>query len=372
MIDPPLGGCYCPSAMDGRADRPGPQRLTQEIITFVDLGKALTGTLDRSEVVRRVMEKVRELLEPRAWSLLLRNPQTGELDFAVAEGEVGASLAGQRLAPGQGIAGWVAEHREAVVIEDVRDDPRFDAEFDKTLGFETRSILAVPIASSGTVFGVIELVRGRDDSQGFGRREASLLRAVADFAAIALENAGNHTRVRELAVRDDCTGLFNARYLHQSLDREVARARRHGTPVSLIFFDLDRFKLVNDTHGHLCGSALLSEVGDLLLGELRREDVAVRYGGDEFVALLPLSSPEDGLGVARRLWQRVRTEPFLRSRGLAIGQTASYGVASFPRHADDADGLLRRADDAMYLAKRRGRDNVATADELGGAGQGGS
>ena len=351
-------------------DGPGRNRLTQEIITFVDLGKALTGTLDRKEVIRRVMEKVRELLEPRAWSLLLRNELTGELDFAVAEGEAGSSLAGQRLAPGQGIAGWVADNREAVVIEDVKGDPRFDPEFDKTLGFETRSILAVPIASSNGVYGVIELVRGRDDLRGFGRREAAMLRAVADFAAIALENARNHNRVRDLAVRDDCTGLHNARYLHTVLDREVARARRHKTPLSLIFFDLDRFKLVNDTHGHLCGSALLSEVGDLLLAELRREDAAVRYGGDEFVALLPHAALDQALGVARRLWERVRTQKFLTNRGLAVVQTASYGVASIPKHAEDADSLLRLADDAMYLVKRGGRDNVATADDLPGAGQG--
>ena len=350
--------------MAGNNDTPGRTRLTQEIVTFVDLGKALTGTLDSKEVVRRVMEKVRELLEPRAWSLLLRNELTGELDFAVAEGEVGTSLAGQRLAPGQGIAGWVAENREAVVIEDVAGDPRFNAEFDKTLGFETRSILAVPIASSTTVYGVIELVRGRDDPRGFGRREASVLRAVADFAAIALENARNHNRVRDLAVRDDCTGLHNARYLHAVLEREVARAQRHRTPLSLIFFDLDRFKQVNDVHGHLCGSAMLAEVGELMLAELRGEDAAVRYGGDEFVALLPHAATDQALGVARRLWERVRTQKFLASRGLEISQTASYGLASMPNHADDANSLLRLADDAMYFVKRGGRDNVATADDI--------
>ncbi|NOZ85096.1 MAG: sensor domain-containing diguanylate cyclase [Deltaproteobacteria bacterium] len=340
------------------------QRLTQEIITFVDLGKALTGTLDRKEVIRRVMEKVRELLKPRAWSLLLRDETSGELDFAVAEGEVGSALAGQRLSPGKGIAGWVAENKEAVVIEDVSGDPRFDPEFDRALGFKTRSILAVPIAYKDIVFGVIELIRGRDDESGFSKREAAMLRAVADFAAVALENARNHNKVRDLAIRDDCTGLHNARFLHKVLEQETARSRRHHTPVSIIFFDLDRFKLVNDKHGHLCGSSLLAEVGELLLGQLRKEDSAVRYGGDEFVALLPHTIHEQAMNVARRIWTAVRMNKFLQSMGLEIHQSASYGVASMPDHASTAEELLKLADDAMYMVKRKGRDGVASASEL--------
>src|SRR5262249_28605217 len=153
--------------------------------------------------------------------------------------------------------------------------------FDEKSSFHTRSILCVPLISKARVLGVIELVNGAKDGP-FSEEDLRTLRTVAEFASIAVENAQNFAKVEELTIIDDHTGLFNSRHLKRMLDTEVVRATRFGHPVSVIFFDLDRFKQINDRRGHQSGSRALYEVGQLLLRTLRQTDVAVRYGGDEF------------------------------------------------------------------------------------------
>ncbi|MFL5301651.1 MAG: GGDEF domain-containing protein, partial [Anaeromyxobacteraceae bacterium] len=185
------------------------------------------------------------------------------------------------------------------------------------------------------------------------------LSMLADYAAIALSYARHHERVRELTLVDEHTGLYNARHLHRSLEVEIARAARFSRPVSLLFFDLDRFKRVNDAHGHQCGSALLREVGEVMRATLRTMDVPVRYGGDEFVAVLPESGREQARAAAERLAEAIRSRAFLRARGLEVHLTASFGLATYPEDGSGPDELLRAADDAMYRAKAAGRDAIA-------------
>jgi diguanylate cyclase (GGDEF)-like protein len=226
--------------------------------------------------------------------------------------------------------------------------------------FRTRGILAVPMVFQGATVGVIELVSA-EGAPPFTLAQLELLAPFADLAAAALTNARAHARVRELTIKDDCTGLFNARHLEQALELEVRRTNRYGRPVSLIFFDMDHFKQVNDTHGHQVGTRLLQEVGEMLLGSLRDVDVPVRYGGDEFVVLLPETYLEGARIVALRLWQQIRGRSFLAEEGLDLHLTASVGFAALPDQAQDARGLLRAADMAMYAAKDGGRDAVAMA-----------
>jgi diguanylate cyclase (GGDEF)-like protein len=128
----------------------------------------------------------------------------------------------------------------------------------------------------------------------------ALLEALADFAAIAIENARHVERIHELTIRDDCTTLYNARHMGFVLETEVYRSQRYAYEFSLVFIDLDHFKVVNDTHGHLVGSKLLNEVGQVIETACRRIDYAFRYGGDEFVILLPQTSKENACTVARR------------------------------------------------------------------------
>ncbi len=337
------------------------KRTVDELAVLNEIGKALTSSLDIGEVMHVILAKVSEILKPRNWSLLLCDPQTGELYFKASVGAGSESLQGLRIKAGEGIAGWVAQHNKPLLVNDVHKDPRFAARFDKTSSFHTRSILAVPLAFKGRMLGVIELVNGSGDGP-FDEEDLRILSTVAEFSAIAIENAQNFQKVQELTVLDDHTGLFNSRHLKRQLDQEVVRATRFGHPVSLIFFDLDHFKLVNDTHGHQAGSRVLFEVGKLLTGTLRSTDVPVRYGGDEFVILLPETSKDQAMDAARRIGRMIASQPFLADRAFGpLALTASLGVAAFPDDAREADELLRKADEAMYRVKAERRGGVAGA-----------
>ena len=337
------------------------KRTVDELAVLNEIGKALTSSLDIGEVMHVILAKVSELLKPRNWSLLLKDHETGELYFKAAVGAGSELLAGLRIKAGEGIAGWVAQHDQPLLVNDVHSDPRFASRFDKASSFHTKSILCVPLTFKNRTLGVIELVNGEGDGP-FGDEDLRILGTVAEFSAIAIENAQNFHKVQELTVQDDHTGLFNSRHLMRQLEQEIVRATRFGHPVSLIFFDLDHFKLVNDQHGHQAGSRVLFEVGRLLLGMLRSTDVPVRYGGDEFVVLLPETSKDQAMDAARRIGRMISATPFLAEKRYGpLSLTASLGVAAFPDDAREAEDLIKRADEAMYRVKAEGRGGVAGA-----------
>ena len=200
---------------------------------------------------------------------------------------------------------------------------------------------------------------------------AALQTDVFGPAALALARVRQLDRMKELAAVDDLTGLYNARHLHHTVERELSRLARTGHPLSLVFLDLDAFKRVNDRHGHLLGSRALVEVGALLGACVRLSDTLVRYGGDEFVVVLPNTSRRDASGVARRIQQRMSAETFLTGHGVEVRLTASVGVATITRPTYTAADLIRTADEAMYWVKGHGRNGIR-AVLLGRAAQKGS
>ena len=337
------------------------QREAGELAVFQELGKALTSSLQLDQVLRTIMEKIDEFLSPDNWSLLLLDETKKELYFELAVGKASQALKDVRIKMGQGIAGWVAENGEAVVVPDTSKDTRFFDKVDEKTKMETQSIVAVPVKFRGTCLGVIELINcfGPD---GFDARDLNLLEALADFAAIALENARHVKRIHELTITDDCTSLYNARHMGFILETEIYRSQRYNYEFSLVFIDLDHFKQVNDTHGHLIGSRLLAEIGNALKSHCRLIDFAFRYGGDEFVILLPQTSKDNALNVARRLHKLIRETLWLEQAGLKARITPSIGVASYPADSRTKEGLLHLADEAMYLVKNTNRDCVAAAN----------
>jgi diguanylate cyclase (GGDEF)-like protein len=348
-----------------RRRNPAPQeaaehREASEIAVFHELGKALTSSLQLDQVLRTIMEKINEFLRPDTWSLLLVEEAKQELYFEIATGKGAQALKDVRIKIGQGIAGWVAQTGQPVIVPDVSKDTRFFSQVDEKTKMETRSIVAVPVRFRDHVLGVIELINciGPD---GFEDRDLALLEALADYAAIAIENARHVQRIHELTITDDCTSLYNSRHLHSVLDREIYRSQRYGYEFSLIFLDLDYFKRVNDTYGHLAGSKLLAEIGQMIKSNCRLIDYAFRYGGDEFVVLLPQTSKENACSVARRLHRLIRETTWLKEDGLNVRITASVGVASYPGDSSTKSELLHLADEAMYLIKNTTRDSVAAA-----------
>ncbi|KFE64626.1 sensor domain-containing diguanylate cyclase [Hyalangium minutum] len=339
------------------------KRTVEQLAAFNEIAKALTSTLELKEVLNLVMQKVSDLLQPRNWSLILLDENTGKLSFEVAVGEGAEALKNLQILPGEGIAGTVYSTGRARLVDDVGGDPAFAPRFDQASAFRTRSILAVPLIARGRVLGVIELVNGPRDPP-FSQDDLTTLTAIADYAAIAIENARNFRRVQELTITDEHTGCYNARHLRAQLDHEVRRSQRFHHPLSLVFLDLDHFKAVNDTHGHLVGSALLKEVGELLIASTRQLDLVFRYGGDEFALLLVETAPEGAMTIATRIRDAFRARRFMQSHGLEIRLTASLGVATFPDHARSATDLVRAADFAMYAAKAQGRNEVCLAERL--------
>ena len=337
------------------------QREAGEVAVFQELGKALTSSLQLDQVLRTIMEKIDEFLRPDNWSLLLLDETKQELYFELAVGKASQALKDVRIKMGQGIAGWVAQHGETVVVEDTSKDTRFFSQVDEKTKTETQSIVAVPVKFRDTCLGVIELINCLGP-EGFDQRDLKLLEALSDFAAIALENARHVKRIHELTITDDCTSLYNARHMGFILETEIYRSQRYNYQFSLVFIDLDHFKQVNDTHGHLVGSRLLAEIGNALKAHCRLIDFAFRYGGDEFVILLPQTAKDNALNVARRLHKLIRETQWLDEEGLGIRVTPSLGVASYPTDSRTKEGLLHLADEAMYLVKNTNRDSVAAAN----------
>jgi diguanylate cyclase (GGDEF)-like protein len=340
------------------ASSPG-KRQVQEVNIFHDVAKALTSSLNLDSILQTIMDKMAEYFRPDTWSLLMVDEAKEELYFAIAVGEAAQALKSVRLKMGEGIAGWVAGHGEPLIVPDVYKDQRFAKRIDELTRWKTRSIVCMPLKSRDRVLGVIQLINVRMEE--FSDREVFFLQALCDYAAIAIDNARAVERIQELTITDDCTGLYNARHLYKMLEAEVYRSARFGYEFTVLFIDLDYFKRVNDTHGHLAGSRLLAEVGYVVKANLRLIDSAYRYGGDEFVILLPQTSKESALIVAKRLLDVFRASSFLKAEGLKLNVRASMGVASFPEDARTAHEIIRQADEMMYAVKNSTRDNIGVA-----------
>lgn len=333
------------------------ERRNEELASMIEIGKALTSSFDIHAILETIMKQVERLIKPKAWSLLLVDIESGDLVFEIAVSTVAEQLKGVRLERGKGIAGWVAEHGELLLIPDVRKDERFAVHFDQQLLFTTRSIVCVPMKIKDQVIGVIELINSYDELE-FDEADILLISAIADFAAIAIENARNYIRINDLVVTDDLTGLYNSRQFGNLIESEVKRSGRYGEPFSLIFLDLDRFKGINDTYGHLVGSRMLGEFGRLVGKHIRTSDMAARYGGDEFAIILPHTGKERAVKMAGNLLDAMRETHFVSDDNDPITLTASFGVATFPDDADSRADLIRAADSAMYEAKAGGRAGV--------------
>jgi diguanylate cyclase (GGDEF)-like protein len=329
-------------------------RQMDHLRVFHDVARALTSSLELEEILGAIMDKMAQFFGPERWSMLMVDDVTNELYYAIAVGENTESLKGLRVAMGEGVAGWVASTGNPLVVPDVALDPHWSAFASKHPDLKIKSIACVPVRSGTKTLGVIQLLNSKLDL--LSEYSISFLRILCDYAAIAIQNARSMTLIQELTITDDVTGLFNARHLYTMLDEQVA----HGQVFSLMFVDLDRFKAVNDTHGHLIGSRLLAEIGSLLKRGLGPNNSAFRYGGDEFVALLPGMGKSAATGTTMALREDLRSARFLEGAGLSLSVSGSFGLASYPEDGKTVPTILRAADTMMYEAKVT-RDSVAIA-----------
>lgn len=314
---------------------------------FLRAAGLLNSSLDLDIVLRELLDGLDRLLQPTHWSLLLRDLETGELVFTLVRGDAQPQLLQRRLAPDEGIAGWVATHDEALLIPDVATDPRFSARMDTLSGFRTRSVVAVPLRARARCIGVLELINALHE-RVFDASDVEILQSYADFAAIAIHNARTHEAIVELSNNDPLTGLRNSQYFIQCIEQAIARA----TPFAIVFFDMDRFKALVDTHGHVRGSAALAEVGRWLHGELADGEIGCRFGGDEFALLFGGATRAEAEARCEILERGLTSRTFLDASGIHARLGASFGAAAFPDDGRTAVDLLRLADERMYASKR--------------------
>jgi diguanylate cyclase (GGDEF)-like protein len=319
---------------------------------FHDVARALTASLELEEILGAIMDKMAQFFGPERWSLLMVDDKTNELYYAIAVGENAESLRGLRVPIGEGVAGWVAASGNPLVVPDVKLDPHWSAFARNHPELNIHSIACVPVRSGNKTLGVIQLLNSKLDLMS--EYSISFLRILCDYAAIAIQNARSMTLIQELTITDDVTGLFNARHLYSMLDEQV----QIGGVFSLMFMDLDHFKSVNDTHGHLIGSRLLAEIGGLLKRSVGPANSAFRYGGDEFVALFPGMNKAAGIAATMTVYEDLRSSRFLEGAGMSLGLSGSFGMATFPEDGNTVSTILRSADTMMYEAKTT-RDNVA-------------
>jgi diguanylate cyclase (GGDEF)-like protein len=312
--------------------------------------RAANASLEPERVADAIVARVAAWIPAPAWLLLAA--EEGEHARALASSGLSAAFEPTARAVGIGVMRTGSAYSAA----DVSGDRRIP-------DGAAVAALGLPLDCRGRTIGaVVGLDRGpsRLAPQLTAATEAAV-RALLEPAAYALENAMRVQRAEALSVTDDLTQLYNSRYLSQVLRRETKRASRSGRPLSLLFIDLDGFKAINDTHGHLFGSRALVEAAGVIRASARETDMVARFGGDEFALLLPDTGSEGAVAVGERIRDRIADTVFLEGDGLAIRLTASVGVATLPDVAASADSLVQAADKAMYWVKDHGKNGIYVA-----------
>jgi diguanylate cyclase (GGDEF)-like protein len=317
--------------------------------------------LDPRNVIRSIMNGIKKLIPCEAWSVLLMDSKQNELIIEDARGVAAQKLANAKLKVGDGIAGWVAKHRQPVIVNDVTLDRRFNAGFDKVSKFKTRSILCVPLISRRELIGVVELINRKSPDYRFTKRDLTLLTTMLGPISVSLHNALLFQETEKLAITDDLTKLYNTRYIHSQLGRMIEERRKSRAQFSIIFLDLDGFKTVNDSHGHIVGARTLVEIGRVIFDTVGKQDVVARYGGDEFVVLMPQAGALEARQTAERIRQAIVSHDFHAVLPSPIPITASFGISVYPEHAETLTELIQKADNAMYAVKYSGKNAVQLA-----------
>ena len=326
------------------------RRRAAQLEAINALSRNTTAVLDVDELLEKSCETILQafpvdhvailLLEEK--SLVLR-AHKGKLTLRFPErGEI---------PPGTGLTQRAVESRRPIVENDV------SAVAGYVPGFaETRSEMCLPLISTGETIGVLTLESTKPGA--FTANDVQPLESVADICAAAIQNARYFDRIRQMAYVDGLTGIFNRRYFEMRVTEEIERARRYDNTLSLVMVDIDHFKRLNDEFGHLLGDEVLRQVSNVFGQNLRKSDIVCRYGGEEFVLVMPQTPSEQAGSATDKLRKTVENWTF---PGVARPVTISAGVATFPADGDDRDGLVAAADRALYAAKQGGRNRVVMA-----------
>ena len=310
-----------------------------------DLAHMLVGATSIDELISSTLEFLAEQFSVQRSAILLREGDELVIRGIRNPGGIDGLAERDRFAVSEGVVGWVMEHGMYALVNDVEDDPRY------VEGFAgMRSELAVPVMIADNILGVINV---ESPQVGFfDEEDRRLLSAVAAQFAVALSNLNAQAKLREQAIRDPLTQLFNRHYLNEVIDGELDRADRYGREITLMMLDINGFRQVNNALGHLTGDEVLQKVAQVIRENVRAADRVIRYGGDEFLVLMPETVEEAGM-VTRRLKKKVEAIPAALGFGnIDIG----LSIGTYVRHPGDThsvEEILSRADQLMYDDKRQ-------------------
>jgi len=326
------------------------QKKSRQLTLLNNISRHAITTLNPEEMLAKIAAEIENGLTYDHIGIAILDYSTKEL---VIQAEAGSrrEAVGRRLLLGEGLVGQVARTGQlATVTEATSSTPR-------TVLSGSVSAIALPVTYADQLLGVL-YVESSEKCE-FGEQEILLLRTLADLFAGALHNALTFQKAQEQAITDGLTGVKTHRYLMETLSMEWKRSTRANRPFALVLMDLDRFKFVNDFYGHLEGDVVLQRVGHILEQNCRRSDVVARYGGDEFVILMPETTVEQARQLASKLRGWVASDPLLRDKNI----TASFGIAGFPVHGSTPQELIQVADSSMYLSKHQGGNSVSSVEQ---------
>lgn len=329
------------------------RRTRDELGVLYEAAKAMSSSLEMASMLETLVRVPCRAFGYEYGAILLADERTGELVVEATYGD-SPETRGYRVPPGKGVTGAVARTGKAELLTDVRRDGRYIP-----VNLPTVAEVAVPLIQEGRVIGVFNVESTRAGS--LGPRDVSILTALAGYASIAIRNARLYSQTEELALTDGLTGLYNHRHLHQAMGRMLDRCRREEQPLSLIMLEIDNFKRYNDTYGHQRGDEVLRIVADLLRKGSRAADLVARYGGDEFMIVLPNTRKETAIEVGERLRRTIEAYPFQLGGNTLTSITLSVGVAAGPDDGEQVDALVDAVDRAQYAAKRSGGNKVQSA-----------
>jgi diguanylate cyclase (GGDEF)-like protein len=321
-------------------------RAQREAGVLYDLACQLGTSLRVEETARTVLHRLTELVPARSCVMYVIDPSGMHALPRAALGPLRGALERRAFARGEGITGWVLETGDAAVNVDPRIDLGPEAQ---TEGFVARSATVLPVKGSDKLVGLLAFYGATQGA--FTSDHLRIIRSITPQLAAALANAELYETTHTFSMTDSLTHLPNSRYLYAQLDKEIARATRNGQPLVITVLDLDRFKPINDVHGHQAGDTVLKQVGQLLQRSFRQGDTVCRYAGDEFVALLPETTPEEAAHVVHRVQEIVSNHPFPIDEEIEVRVGVSAGAACFPLDGSTLEQLIHRADKAMFRDK---------------------
>ena len=318
---------------------------SRELRIIYRIAQETTAVLDLDTLLSRIVTIIREVMGYYMVSILLPVNDASELRVGAHSGYA-LDITGLTIAVGEGITGWVYRNGVPHIVPDVHADSRYIG-----LDDQVRSELAFPLMSRGRIVGVLNAESQHADA--FSEADVALMSAVGSQLASCLEVAQLHDTLKREASHDPLTRLNNRRHFLERIQQEITRAAAAGETFSILFLDVDDLKRINDTYGHLAGDALLREVSNALMDAVRGEDVVARYGGDEFVVLLPATPAAAAASVAQRISDGILRHRFMAGRELLQIPGVSLGLANFPQDGQTAEDLLASADATLYRQKRR-------------------